>query len=172
MGRAGILTEADRVELIEGDIVQMSPIGSRHAACVKRLVKLLHAACGDRAIVQVQDPVQMGDDSEPEPDVALLAPREDFYAAAHPTAGDAALLIEVADTTLEFDSDDKLRLYARSGVTEYWIVDLDGGRVLVHRSPSGDRYTDAYSVAAGGSVAPAALPEVTVDVAWILGRSQ
>jgi len=108
MGQAGILSEDDRVELIEGEIVEMAPVGSRHAACVKRLNALLSRRAGGRALVSVQDPIRLGEHSEPQPDLALLKPREDFYAAAHPGPEDVLLVIEVAETSLEYDREVKL----------------------------------------------------------------
>src|SRR5437868_12357745 len=124
MAAAGVFSEDDRVELIEGEIVEMNPIGSRHAACVGRLTKLLERLTGDRAIVWVQNPVQVSDYSEPLPDVALLNPRDDFYSQATPQATDVLLIIEVAESSLEYDRSIKLPLYARSGIVEVWLVNL------------------------------------------------
>jgi len=134
MGEAGILQEDDRVELIEGEIVEMSPIGSRHAACVNRLVKLFVREVGDSGIVGAQNPVLLPDYSGPQPDVAVLRLREDFYAEAHPTPGDVLLLIEVSDTTLRYDREVKLPLYALAGILEVWIVDLQNGEILTYVS--------------------------------------
>ncbi|HYY41710.1 MAG TPA: Uma2 family endonuclease, partial [Pyrinomonadaceae bacterium] len=103
MAEAGILTEADRVELINGEIIKMSPIGSLHAACVKGLNQLLHRQMGDAALIGVQDPIRLNDFSEPEPDITLLRPRPDRYAQAHPTSPDVLLVVEVADTTVLYD---------------------------------------------------------------------
>ncbi|MDX1532353.1 MAG: Uma2 family endonuclease, partial [Rhodothermales bacterium] len=164
MARAGILTADDRVELIEGRILAMSPIGSRHAACVKRLARLLHERLGDHAIVGVQDPVRLGDLSEPEPDVSLLTPRADFYAAAHPGPADVLLLVEVADTSAGVDRRVKLPLYARSGIAEVWLVVLDEDAVEVHRSPGPDGYGDRARHERGDLVHPAAFPEATLAV--------
>jgi Uma2 family endonuclease len=133
---AGIFTEDDRVELIEGEVVEMSPIGSRHAACVKRLNALLSRLSGVRFIVSVQDPIRLSERSEPEPDLALLKRREDFYAERHPHPEDVLLLAEVADTSIEYDRSVKLPLYARSGIPEVWILDPDSGTVEVHAGPN------------------------------------
>ena len=120
MGEIGVLTEADRVELIEGEIIDMAPIGSRHAGYVMMLTERMGRAIGDRAILGVQSPVVMSERSEPQPDLALLRRRADFYQINHPRAADALLLVEVADTTVRLDLEVKLPLYARSGVREVW----------------------------------------------------
>src|ERR671938_544657 len=124
MGEAGILTEDDRVELIEGEIIEMSPIGSRHAACVNRLNTLLGRHLRQTAIVSVQNPIRLDAYSEPEPDVALLRPRADYYESGHPTPADALLIVEVADTSADYDRIIKLPLYAKAGIPEAWLVDL------------------------------------------------
>lgn len=118
MGKAGIFSEDARVELIEGEIVEISPIGSRHAACVKRLSMYLSRALGDKFIISTQDPIQLDDFTQPQPDVALLQRRQDFYESAHPKPQDVLLLIEVADTTVDYDRLIKLPLYARAGIPE------------------------------------------------------
>ena len=136
MGEAGILAPHDRLELIEGEIVEMSPIGSRHLSVVNTLNHLLVLHAGNEAIVSVQNPVQLGDHSEPEPDLALLTYREDRYRNALPTAKDVLLLVEVADTSLESDRDVKLPLYARHEVPWVWLFDLRSDTVEVHSDPS------------------------------------
>ena len=138
MVEAGILTKHDRVELLDGEIIAMVPIGSGHASCVMRLSELLSEAVGKRAIVSVQSPVRLDEASEPQPDLMLLKRRDDFYAAAHPTPADVLLLIEVSDTTVAFDKNVKLSLYARSMIPEVWIVNLPetrGGGVLLAFGP-------------------------------------
>ena len=143
MGETGILGPDDRVELIEGEIIEMSPIGSRHAATVARIHHLFSRRLDDRAVVWSQNPLLLVQhQSEPEPDVMLLAPRADFYAGNLPEPADVRLLIEVADTSLPYDRRTKLPLYARSGVIETWLVDLDAGRVEIHRDPRGSGYRD------------------------------
>jgi Uma2 family endonuclease len=124
MARAGVLRDDDRVELIEGEIVDMTPIGSRHAAVVDLLTRWLVMGCGTRAIVRVQGPVRLGAHSEPQPDLLVLEPRDDFYQRKPPTGDDVLLLIEVADSSLQYDQAVKLPLYARAGVREVWLVDL------------------------------------------------
>lgn len=135
MAEVGILKEDDRVELIEGEIIQMSPIGSRHAACVNRLNSILNQQSGEAFIVSVQNSLIVDDYSEPEPDVALLRPKADFYRDEHPHPSDVILLIEVADSTLEFDRGIKLPLYARNNVPAVMLVNLPAGLIELHSEP-------------------------------------
>lgn len=168
MGQAGILGEDDRVELIEGEIVEMTPIGDRHAGTVRRLINMLSARAGGTALVDAQNPLRLGEHSEPQPDIALLAPRADFY-TAHPTPADVLLLIEVAETSAEPDRRVKVPLYARGGVPEVWLVDLDGETVTVYRDPAPDGYRTERTVHRGETLAPAALPDLRVAAEEILG---
>lgn len=168
MADAGVLARDARVELIEGVIVDMAPIGSRHAAAVKKLNALLTSAVGARAIVSVQDPIRLGDRSEPQPDLALLRPREDFYADAPPTAADTLLVIEVSQATAAYDRQVKLPLYAQHGVPEVWIVDLDYSLVRFHRTPQADRYVDITAAETPGPTPVLMLPGVTVDLSGLL----
>ena len=163
LAEAGILGEDDRVELIEGDLVMSSPISSRHAACVKRLNALFNAALQGRAIVGVQDPLRLGEHSEPEPDLMLLRPREDFYRDAHPGPEDVYLVIEVSETSLAYDREVKLPLYARFGVPEVWLVNLVEDRLEVYRTPRGGSYTHK-AVYTQGRVAPQAFPDLDLDL--------
>lgn len=149
LAQAGILGEDDRVELIEGEIVMMPPIGSRHAACVSGITRLLIDAFGDRAIVRVQLPIRLDDLSEPEPDVCLARPRRDEYAAGHPGPGDVFLLIEVSDSSLGYDRGVKLPLYGRSGVPAVWIIDLGRGLVEAYSGSSPDGYFERRTARAG-----------------------
>lgn len=164
MARAGVLTDDDRVELLEGEIVEMTPIGAGHAACVKRLNRLLTKGSGDGAIVSVQDPVRLSTFSEPEPDLALLRPRDDFYAEGHPGPDDVLLLVEVAESSLTYDRDRKLPLYARSGVPEVWIVDLEGDRVEVHRAPSPEGYRERHLNTLEDTLEPGELSDIQLPV--------
>jgi len=169
MADAGILTEDDRVELIEGEIIQMAAIGSQHAACVNRINHLIVQQAGDHAVVHVQNPVRLSDLTEPQPDVTVLRPRADFYASGHPKPADVLLLIEVAHTTLGYDRGVKLPLYAASGVPELWIVDVDGAVVDVYAEPQGGRYRIRRSAGRGEILEPSLLPSVLVPVERILG---
>ncbi len=148
----GILTENDRVELIRGEIIDKMSIGDQHAACVKRTNRLFARRVGDLAIVSVQDPIRLTD-SEPEPDVALLRPREDYYASGKPLAADVLLAIEVSDSSLEYDRDVKRLLYAEAGIAEYWIVNLTDGCLEVYRRPQSDStYGDVQIMRRGQQV--------------------
>ena len=171
MAQAGILTEDDRVELIEGEIVQMAAIGSRHAACVDRLTQLFVVRVAERAIVRVQNPVRLSDYSEPEPDLALLRPQPDFYAAAHPGPADVLLIVEVADTSVGVDRATKMPLYARAGISEAWLVDLHAEQVEVHRQPTPRGYQEVYSLGRGTHLAVTAFPDLTLAVDNILGSA-
>jgi Uma2 family endonuclease len=169
MAEAGILGEDDRVELIEGEIVEMPPLGSGHAGTVNRLTRLFGRSLGDRAVVAIQNAVRIGDLSEPQPDVALLRPRPDFYGDAHPQPEDVLLLVEVAETSVAFDRRVKASLYARSGIREYWIVDLSAGLVDIHTAPVGDVYQELRSVGPGELVSPTTFPDVELQGADIVG---
>src|SRR2546426_2118990 len=124
MAEAGIFSEDESVELLEGEIVEMTPISSRHAACVNKLTRLFTRELGERVVVSVQNPVALTETSEPQPDLALLRPRADFYAAGHPGPEDVLLMVEVADTSATSDRAVKVPLYARAGIEEVWLIDL------------------------------------------------
>jgi len=164
MGEAGILREDARVELIEGEVVNMSPIGSTHSGTLNRLVQVFQLAVRQTAIVSVQNPVVLGIYSEPQPDLALLHPREDFYTNSHPRPEDVLLLIEVCESSLRYDHEIKLPLYARHGIPEVWLVDVDQQRLSLFRTPLGDVYQDLISPAALGVISLERLPGTTVDL--------
>jgi Uma2 family endonuclease len=168
MIRLGILDENDKVELIRGELVAKMSIGTRHAASVRRLNQLLTLRTQATAQVGVQDPIELAD-SMPEPDVTLLAPRADFYANRRPTPADVLLLIEVADSSLDYDRNVKGPLYAENGVAEYWIVNLIDDCLEVHRQPRPDgTFADVRVLRPGDTADVVALPGVTVAVADIL----
>lgn len=169
MAAAGILSEDDRVELIEGEILEMAAIGSRHAACVKRLNGIFTRELAGRALVGVQDPIQLDDFSEPEPDLALLRPHPDFYAQRHPTPADIFLLVEVADASGDYDRTVKSPLYAASGIPEAWLVDLVRSRVEVYREPSPRGYRGHLRLSVGERLSPLAFPGLSIAVEAILG---
>ena len=167
MGEARILAPDARVELIEGEIFDMAPIGSLHAGTVTRLGRMLERGVGDAALVYIQNPVVLGNYSAPQPDLALLRPREDFYTASHPGPADVLLVIEVADTTLHDDREVKAPLYAAHGVPEYWIVDLEGKGVHVFREPQSGRYRQTFTAAGAEALVPVGLPDIRIDVSKV-----
>ncbi len=169
MGEAGVFHEDDRVELLDGQIVEMTPIGHDHAGCVNALTGLLAKLSAGRAVVSVQNPIALGTHSEPQPDLALLAPRVDTYRRAHPQPSEVLLVIEVADTSLAYDRDEKVPLYAKAGVPEAWVVDLPGRVVHVCRDPGPNGYRTTRIVKAGKTISPARLAGVTLRVGDILG---
>ena len=164
MGEAGILKPTDRVELIRGEIVEMSPIGRRHVAFIDNLVRLLILGLGDRAVVAVPGPIALADDSEPEPDMAVYRRRAVPYKDADRGPDDALLLIEVADTSLAYDRSTKQRLYAAAGVAEYWIVDCAAEAVEVHRAPHAEGYGDVTRFVGAASVSLQAFPDVILPL--------
>ena len=169
MGRVGILAEDDRVELLDGEIVAMSPVGPKHASTVNRLNELLVRTLAGLATVVVQNPLRLLPRSEPQPDVILARPRRDFYAGAHPTAEDVFLVIEVADSTLRKDRMVKVPIYARQGVVEVWLVDLAARAVTVYADPVDGGYRDVPTVHGEEPLSPQALPRLRLIVSDILG---
>jgi len=168
MAEAGILTHDDRVELIDGEIIDMNPIGSPHAAVTNRLARLLNRTVADAtALVSVQSPLRLDDFNEPEPDVMLLLPRADDYRASHPSTADVHLLVEVSDSSLTYDRGTKLALYANFGVPEVWIVDLVGAAVEVFRQPKEGAYSSRER-RTSGALAPGLVPGIVIDVAALL----
>lgn len=169
MGEAGVFGPDDRVELIGGEIVATGPIGGRHGSVNKRLVALLTGSFGARALVSVNDPIVLDDQTEPQPDFALLRPRDDYYRSNHPEAADVYLVIEVMDSSAPFDRGTKLPRYARAGVPEVWLVDLTDERIETFRNPRGGRYDEKQTRARGEHIAPGAFPEIELTVDAILG---
>ncbi|MEO8604669.1 MAG: Uma2 family endonuclease [bacterium] len=169
LGAIGVLRQDDRVELLDGEIIQMTPIGSPHAGCVGALTELFHRRFGRQALVWVQNPFQLGPWSEPQPDLCLLRRRADFYRTAHPAPADVLLVVEVADASLAYDRDRKLPAYAAGKIAEVWIVDLAGAAVDVHRRPLGRSYRDVTRHQRGTRLAPLAFPDRALRVNDILG---
>lgn len=167
MAETGVIGRSARVELIQGEVVDMAPIGTRHASAVRLLNSLLSAAAQDRAVVAVQDPLHLDDQSEPQPDLMLLRPQAHGYRQAHPTAADVLLLIEVSDTSVRYDREIKLPLYAQAGVPEVWIVDLDAGLLRCHRAPVGDEYTHMQALAQPGTLAVPGVPAAQVHLSGL-----
>lgn len=168
MAEAGLLAHDARVELIEGEVIDMAPIGSRHAGIVNRLNRLLDRAVGDRAVVAVQQPLRLDSRSEPQPDLCVLKPRPDFYGNSHPAPGDVLLLIEVSDATLAYDQGPKAALYARHGIPELWVVDAQGGQLICMRQPSAAGYSWSAVLGIQASVEVAALPDIRIELAAFL----
>ncbi len=168
MVETGIISERDRVELIEGEIVEMSPIGSRHAANVDSLVAFLSRQIRESAIIRVQSTVRFSETMELEPDLALLKPREDFYAGAHPKPGDVLILIEVANTSLKYDRTVKSPLHARSGIPETWIVDLTTDTIERHANPTSDGYRETVRFKRGDTLESRIIPDLRLAVSDVL----
>ena len=167
LAEAGILPNPHRVELIDGEIIDLNAIGSPHAAITTRLTRQFIRAVGDLAIVSVQNPLRLDSYNEPEPDLLVLRPRADDYGLNHPGAADVLLLIEVSETSLAYDRGRKLALYAKFGVAEVWIVDIAGSAVEIYRQPK----EGAYSLTerrTGGSLTPDLVPSLAIDVTALL----
>ncbi|HEX9918746.1 MAG TPA: Uma2 family endonuclease [Pyrinomonadaceae bacterium] len=169
MGEAGVFTRDARLELIEGEIIEMSPIGSRHAACVNFLSRFLNRAVGDIALVSTQNPIRLNDFSEPEPDLALLRLRDDFYRDAHPTPVDVLLIIEVADTTLGYDRQVKVPLYAKAGIEETWIVNLTEEQIETYSGLTDGSYQTIVNLRRGEEARARTIANLSVAVADVLG---
>ena len=167
LAEAGVLGEDDRVELLEGQLVDMASIGPRHALAVGALNEFLVMAAAGQAVVRVQNPIVLDDTSEPRPDFALLRRPWHGYPDEHPRPPNVYLVVEVADSSLDFDLGAKLELYASSGIREFWVVDLTSNRVLVHRDPNDGGYGSVASLDMSGTLQVEALPSVTIPVASI-----
>ena len=169
MAETGILSARDRVELIDGEIIEIAPIGAPHGGKVDRLNSLVAGLVADgRVIARVQGPLRLDRRNEPQPDLMLLRPRVDFYESAHPTAADVLLLVEVADSSLAWDRGPKLALYARHGVGEVWIVDLVGRAVEVCRKPGPEGYAERATVR-DGVLTAGLVPTLHIDVGSLMG---
>jgi len=170
MREAGILGEDEHLELIRGEIIFMAAaIGSYHAACVDKLNRIFARNLPESIIIRVQNPVRIREHSEPEPDIALLKPRQDFYAEAHPGPEDVLLIVEVSDSSLEYDRETKLPLYAKAGIGEAWIVNLKDGCVEVYTKPSEQGYDVLRKFRKGMTVVSDSFPDVHVSVDEIIG---
>lgn len=164
MGDAGVLDPQARVELMEGEMIDMPPIAPPHAGRTKRLTLLLIEAIGRRAIVSTQDPILLGDLSAPQPDVAVLKPRQDFYTTRHPQAEEVLLVIEIADSSARYDRERKLPLYARFGIPEAWLIDIPAQAIWVHRSPENGTYTTRFQLTTPFRIQPVMLDGVQLDL--------
>ena len=169
MAEVGILDAESRVELIDGDIIDMAPPGSPHAGTVAYLTEVLVRAVNGRATVLAQNPVRLSDFSEPQPDLALLRRRDDFYRERHPQPDDVLLIVEIAATSLRFDRDTKLPLYARHGIPEMWLVDLGGQRLSRYRAPQNGSYALADEPDVRTPIELPGLSGVAVDLRRMFG---
>lgn len=169
MIESGVIKQDDRVELLNGEIIYMSPIGPRHAAHVDRLTNILPAKLSGSVHLRVQSPIQLNDDSEPQPDLTLLKPREDFYANSHPTAADIFVAIEVSDSTVEFDRRTKIPTYASAGTQETWLIDLVNDRIELHSNPFNNVYQEVRIIQRGQNVLSQSLPQLKLKADEVLG---
>jgi Uma2 family endonuclease len=170
IGEAGILDVDERVELLDGQIIQMAPIGSRHAACVRRLNRLLGARIPSELVVDVQNPVRMGRDMQLIPDLAVLQPRGDFYDEGHPRPGDVLLVIEVADTTMPYDRNLKIPRYGRAGIREAWLVNLPDRCIEVFYNPSPESgYAESVRLDEAAALESTSITGLSVKVSEFLG---
>ena len=168
MSEAGILSPEDRVELIRGEILKLSPIGPRHGASVDGATRVMVRLAGDHAIVRVQGTVELDPFCAPQPDIVLLRPRDDFYVGKNPGGADIILIVEVADSSLEYDTTVKVELYAILGVQEYWVADLRNNRLIAYSQPVEDRYQTTREFHRDDTVAPQLLPKCRISVAVLL----
>jgi Uma2 family endonuclease len=169
MGEVGIFHEDDRVELLDGELYEMTPIGDDHIGTVNDATFLFIRRLGERAIVSPQNPIRLSDRSEPQPDLTILRPREDRYRRAKARPEDVLLIIEVARSSLDYDRQMKLPRYAAAGIVEVWIVNLVDERIEAYRDPAGGVYRTMTIHLRGESLAPAALPDLAIRVDEILG---
>ena len=169
MAEIGIFDEDSRVELIEGEIIEMSPVGNRHIGCVNRATKLFITKLGDRVVVSPQNPVRLSNITEPQPDIVLLKPRADFYSAKRLSAEDTFLVLEISDTTLRYDRNRKLPLYAKYGVPEVWIEDIKGDAILVYRDLKAGGYSASLTFHRDETISLLAFPDIFFNVNDLLG---
>lgn len=171
MAEVNLLGEDSRVELVWGEVVEMSPIYIAHTSTVKRLIRLLTKTLGERILLGVQDPVQLSDDSLPQPDIAVLRPQDDFYSEQQPGPHDILLLIEVADSSLRYDRRVKSKLYGAAGIADYWIINLPERQIEVYREIRPNGYRTVTYYAPGETLSPLAFPDVVLNVDDILGAN-
>lgn len=170
MADAGVFGEDDRVELVKGEVVEMTPVGARHASCVDRLAHAAHERLNleSRGIVRVQSPIRLADQSEPQPDLVLLRYRPDFYRDGHPGPNDVLLAVEVADTSAAYDREVKVPLYGRAGIPEVWLIDLVAATIEVYTHPSRQGYDHHVRLASGDRLRCESLPDLEVAVSDLL----
>lgn len=166
MGEVGLLNEDSRIELIQGELIEMAPIGSPHGGEVKYLNNKLAVLLHGKAIVSVQDPISLGGYAEPQPDIALLRWRDDFYRRSNPHAEDILLIIEVSDSTVRYDREVKIPLYASHGIPEVWLLDIQQQQLEIYRDPADGQYRQRYNLRTG-SVAPILCPDAVINLAEV-----
>ncbi len=169
MSAIGILTPDERIELIEGEIIPMSPIGTKPAATVKRLNSLLNQQLSNQAIIGVQDPVKLDNLSEPQPDISILKMRSDFYEFALPKSEDILALIEVADSSIKYEQEVKIPLYAKSKIAEVWLVNLNNCSLEIYRNPHNQSYQSQKILTGTQTISFLAFPEITIQLTAIFG---
>ena len=172
MAETGVLKPGARVELLDGKIIDMSPIGPFHSGAVNRLIRLFGKMAGGRWLVSAQNPVHLDEFSEPQPDLMLLKPAADDYTSRHPRPDDVLLLVEVADTTLAFDREEKLPIYARAGISEVWILNLPARQIEIYREPHFTGYGSTRILRSGDFASPLAFPEVELGVTELLSLAK
>lgn len=167
MGEVGLLNEDSRIELIQGELIEMAPIGSPHGGKVKRLIHLFSKAATSDAIIAAQDPIVLDGHSEPEPDITILRWRTDYYEQTHPHAEDILLIIEVSDSTLRYDREIKIPLYASHSIPEVWLLDIQQQQLEIYRDPADGEYRQRYSLRTG-QIAPILCPDAVINLAELL----
>jgi Uma2 family endonuclease len=169
MSAQGIIKPDEKVELIRGEIIKMSPMETRHAACIDRLIPLLYQKLGKRIILRVQNPIRLNDNSQPEPDLSLLIPRSDFYVSAHPQPEDIYLIIEVSDSTLDYDRNTKIPLYAEANIKEVWLVNLQEECLEVYRYPVNGIYQSIQKYERGEIIFIESFSGIELNISEIIG---
>lgn len=168
LGEAGLLAPDERVELVNGELFTMPPIGPGHAGCVDELADLLRARLPDWCLVRARNPLRIGERSQPEPDIAVVHRRPDYYRSSHPTSADVLLVIEVADSTLTYDREIKAPMYAQASIPEYWIVNLVDAEISVYRYPRAGRHQSVQTLVRGDTLQPLNFTEISIAVTAIL----
>lgn len=172
MRSAGILAEDDRVELLDGEVRQMSPIGPFHAALVNRLTAILTRLLGDTAIVSIQNPIQLNDYSEPQPDVVIMHPRDDYYAHAHPRPDDILVVIEIADSSIDYDRDEKMPRYAEAGISEAWLIDVANQQIEHYTQPRNGIYRQKVLLTTEDQIQSVQYPQIAFAIGTLFPEAR
>ena len=171
LAETGVLRPGDRVELLRGEVRELSPIGPRHAQIVNRLTSTLVKRLPTGLFVQIQNPIRVSNESEPQPDVCIIRGSEDDFDSHHPSPPDVLLVIAVCDSSLEYDRDEKLPAYAEAGIVEVWLIDVLRRTVATYRQPQGRAYLEQHVHQGTDAVQPAAVVEVLLTVDEMLGAA-